>query len=44
MDMVISMMSNYYIPESIIGEVLKMIMYILKRVPSKSIPSTTFEL
>jgi len=43
-DMVRSMMSNSNLPEYLWGEALKTALYILNRVPSKSIPKTPFEL
>ncbi|CAL9126122.1 unnamed protein product, partial [Musa textilis] len=44
MDMVRSMMSYSSVPDSMWGEALRTAMYILNRVPSKSVPSTPFEL
>ena len=44
MDMVRSMMSYSSVPESMWGEALRTAMYILNRVPSKSVSSTPFEL
>ena len=43
-DMVRSMMSNCNLPEYLWGEALKTALYILNRVPSKSVPKTPFEL
>ena len=44
MDMVRSMMSRTKLPQSLWGEALQTTMYILNRVPSKSVPKTPFEL
>ena len=44
MDMVRSMISRTKLPQSFWGEVLQTSMYILNRVPSKSMPKTPFEL
>ena len=44
MDMVRSMMSRTKLPQSLWGEALQTAMYILNRVPSKSVPKTPFEL
>ena len=44
MDMVRSMMSRTKLPQSLWGEALQTAMYILNRVPSKSVPETPFEL
>uniref|UniRef100_A0A2N9I4J9 Integrase catalytic domain-containing protein n=1 Tax=Fagus sylvatica TaxID=28930 RepID=A0A2N9I4J9_FAGSY len=44
MDMVRSMMSRSNLPKSLWGEALKTAMYILNRVPTKSVPRTPFEL
>lgn len=43
MDMVRSMMNNFNLPSYLWGEALKTAMYILNRVPSKSVPKTPFE-
>ena len=42
--MVKSMMSYSSVPISLWGEALKIVMYILNRVPSKAVPKTPFEL
>ena len=44
MDMVRSMISRTKLPQSLWGEALQIAMYILNRVPSKSVPKTPFEL
>ena len=44
MDMVRSMMSRTNLPNFLWGEALKTAMYILNRVPTKSVPKTPFEL
>ena len=44
MDMVRSMISRTKLPQSLWGEALQTAMYILNRVPSKSVPKTLFEL
>ena len=44
MDMVRSMMSITKLPQSLWGEALQIAMYILNRVPSKSVPKTPFKL
>ena len=44
MDMVRSMHSNSKLPESLWIEALKMVVYILNRVPTKVVPKTPFEL
>ena len=44
MDMVRSMMSRTKLPQYLWGEALQIAMYILNRVPSKSVPKTLFEL
>ena len=44
MDMVGSMISRTKLPQSLWGEALKTAMYILNRVPSKSVPKIPFEL
>ena len=44
MDMVRSMISRTKLPQSLWGEALQTAMYILNRVPSKSVPKTPFEL
>ena len=44
MDMVRSMISRTKLPQSLWGEALQTSMYILNRVPSKSVPKTPFEL
>ena len=44
MDMVRSMISITKLPQSLWGEALQTAMYILNRVPSKSVPKTPFEL
>ncbi|XP_042521272.1 uncharacterized protein LOC122094734 [Macadamia integrifolia] len=43
-DMVRSMMSNSSLPEFLWSKVLKIVVYILNRVPSKSVPTTPYEL
>ena len=44
MDMVRSMISRTKLPQSLWGEALQTAMYILNKVPSKSLPKTPFEL
>ncbi|KAL4325263.1 hypothetical protein GQ457_11G002710 [Hibiscus cannabinus] len=44
MDMVRSMLSGSKLPKSLWVEALKMVVYILNRVPTKAIPKTPFEL
>ena len=44
MDMVRNMISRTKLPQSLWGEALQTAMYILNRVPSKSVPKTPFEL
>ena len=44
MDMVRSMMSNSSLPKSLWMYALKIVVYLLNRIPSKAIPKTPFEL
>ena len=44
MEMKMSMMSKSNLPEYLWGEAIKTTTYILKHVPSKSVPKTSFEL
>jgi hypothetical protein len=44
LDMVRSVLSDTTLSEFLWGEALKTTMYILNRVPSKSVPKTPFEL
>ena len=44
LDMVHSMLNNSNLPKSLWAEVLKTIVYILNRIPTKAIPKTPFEL
>jgi hypothetical protein len=44
MDMVRSMLSNSELPLFLWSEALKTVVYVLNRVPSKTIPKTPFEL
>jgi len=44
MDMVRSMLSNSELPLFLWSEVLKTVVYVLNRVPSKAVPKTPFEL
>jgi len=43
-DMVRSMISHSTLPESLWGEALKTVVYILNRVPSKAVNETPYEL
>ena len=43
-DMVRSMISHYNLPKSLWGEALKIVVYILNRVPTKAIVKTPYEL
>jgi len=44
MEMKRSMMGNSNLPEYLWGDAIKMITYILNRIPSKLVPKTHFEL
>jgi transposase InsO family protein len=44
MDMVRSILSNSHLPLFLWSEALKIVVYVLNRVPSKAVPKTPFEL